>query len=411
MFKATFDNPPMKLLKERYGFEPTRAWLDHPRRASVRFNDGRSGSFVGADGLVLTNHHVARGQLQKVSTGARYYAANGFHARTRAEELKCPDLEINQLISMEDVTARVQGAVKAGTSDREALEARRGEMARIEKWSLDKTGLRSDVVTLYQGGEYWLFRYKKHTDIRVVFAPEEQAAFFGGDPDNFTCPRYDLDFALFRIYESGKPARPEHYLRWNSRGAADGDLVFVSGHPGTTNRQNTVAQLEFSRDIRYPAVLAFFKGRLSTLRAYAATGPEAARQTADLIFGLENAQKACGGEHAGLLDRSVRAKKQEEERDLRAKVDANPGWKAKHGDAWDLIAEAMRRAVSTYKTRFYSTVERSQAGLPATALTVVMYAAEIAKPDAQRLPGGCGGVDRPVDRAGPLRRVREVREP
>ena len=196
----TFDNPPLKQLKEHYGFEPTHAWLDHLRLASARFNDGGSGSFVSPHGLVLTNHHVALGQLQKVSSPAKDYVKDGFYARTEAEELKCPDLEINVLVNMEDVTARVRGAVKPGMSDEAALKARKAEIASIEKESLAKTSLRSDVISLYQGGEYWLYQYKKYTDMRLVFAPEQQIAFFGGDPDNFTYPRYDIDFALFRVY-------------------------------------------------------------------------------------------------------------------------------------------------------------------------------------------------------------------
>ncbi len=383
----TFDNPPLKLLKQKYNFVPTQAWLDHLRLASVRFNDGGSGSFVSADGLVLTNHHVARGQLQKVSTAARNYAAEGFLARSAAEEIKCPDLELNQLVSMENVTARVQAAAKPGMSDRDALLARRGEIARIEKESLDKTGFRSDVVTLYQGGEYWLYRYKKYTDIRIVFAPEEQAAFFGGDPDNFTYPRYDLDFAIFRVYDNGRPVHPEHFLAWNVRGAGDGELVFVSGHPGTTSRQNTVAQLEYARDVQMPTVLTFLKNRLATLREYAGTGPEASRQAQDLIFGLENSRKAYEGEYAGLLDKNVMAKKSAEESDLRAAVDAKPDLRAAHGDAWNTIAGTMRKAASTYKTRYYRSIARSQADLPAEAQTIVQYVTEVAKPDAQRLPG------------------------
>jgi hypothetical protein len=383
----TFDNPPLKLLKERYGFVPTQAWLDHLRLASVRFNDGGSGSFVSTDGLVLTNHHVARGQLQKVSSATKNYAADGFLARSSAEEIKCPDLELNQLISLENVTSRVQAAAKPGLSNRDALLARRAEIARIEKESLDKTGLRSDVVTLYQGGEYWLYRHKKYTDIRIVFAPEEQAAFFGGDPDNFTYPRYDLDFAILRVYENGRPVRPEHFLKWNVRGAADGDLVFVSGHPGSTNRLNTVAQLEYARDMQMPTILAFLKGRLATLRAYAATGPEASRQAQDLIFGLENSLKAYQGEYGGLLDKNVMAKKASEESDLRAAVAGKPDLQSAYGDGWNVVAETMRKAGSTYKTRFYSSIGRSQADLPAEALTIVQYVEEVAKPDAQRLPG------------------------
>ena len=204
----TFDNPPLKQLKDKFGFEPTNEWLDHIRLSSVRFNDGGSGSFISPNGLVLTNHHVALGQLSKVSTKEKDYVKNGFYAATTAEEIKCPDLELNVLISMEDVTKRVKGVVKSSMNDKEGLEARKAEMAKIEKENMnEEKKIRADVVTLYQGGEYWVYRYQKYTDIRLVMAPEQQAAFFGGDPDNFTYPRYDLDMAYFRVYENDKPIR------------------------------------------------------------------------------------------------------------------------------------------------------------------------------------------------------------
>ena len=191
----TFDNPPRKLWKERYNFEPSDAWLEHIRLASVRI-EGASGSFVSPNGLVLTNQHVASGQLQKLSTAERNLRRDGFFAATQAEELKCPDAEVNVLTSYEDVTQRVQGAVKPGASDKETGDARRAQIAAIEKESTDKTGLRSEVVRIYNGGEYWLYRFKKYTDVRLVFAPEEQIAFFGGDYDNFTYPRYCLDISF-----------------------------------------------------------------------------------------------------------------------------------------------------------------------------------------------------------------------
>ena len=202
---------------------------------------------------MLTNHHIGIDALQKLSTQDKNYVADGFYASTPAEESKCADLELNVLMSIEDVTERVNAAVRPGSSMAEAEKARRAVMNTIEQESMEKTGLRSDVVTLYNGGMYQLYRYKKYTDVRLVFAPEEGIAFFGGDPDNFEYPRYDLDICFFRVYENGKPAKIEHFLKWNRKGVSDGDLIFVSGHPGKTDRQDTVAHLEAFRDYRFPS--------------------------------------------------------------------------------------------------------------------------------------------------------------
>ncbi|MBN1126909.1 MAG: S46 family peptidase, partial [Sedimentisphaerales bacterium] len=231
-----YNDPPRQLLKEKYGFEPTEAWLEHLQKSSVRFNSGGSGSFVSAEGLVLSNHHVGADALQKFSEEKRDYLRDGFYARTQAQEKRCLDLELNVLISIKNVTAEVNAVVRDTMTAKEAFLARRAIMAEIENKSLETTGLRSDVITLYQGGQYHLYRFKKYTDVRLVFAPEQQIAFFGGDPDNFEYPRYDLDICLFRAYENGRPARVEHYLMWSPAGVREGELVFVSGHPGRTSR-------------------------------------------------------------------------------------------------------------------------------------------------------------------------------
>ena len=381
----TFDRPPVDAIRQRYGFTVSKEWLDHLRLASVRFQDGGSGSFVSPNGLVLTNHHVALGQLQKISTPQKNYVADGFSARSRDEELKAADLELNVLFSTEDVTSRVVAAAARGTSAQAALDSRKAEIARIEKESLDRTGLRSDVVALYQGAQYWLYRYKRYTDARLVFAPEQQMAFFGGDPDNFTYPRYDLDFAVFRVYENGEPIHPDHFLKWNAQGAGDNELVFVSGHPASTDRNDTVAELETERDIAYPASLNVVKRRLGVLREYASRGAEPARQAAGIIFSLENALKAFTGEYNGLLDANVMAKKAADERALREAVARNPEWQRAYGSAWTDVMRAERSRRQLYKTQRFGQLRGSS--LAPLGLFLVQYVAEVNKPDPSRLDG------------------------
>jgi hypothetical protein len=379
----TFDNPPRKQLKDRYGFEPTQQWLDHIRLSSVRVGDGGSGSFVSPNGLLLTNHHVGRGQLQKLSTKDRDLVRDGFYARTLEEELKCPDLELNVLISMEDVTARVLGAIKPQMNPKEALDARRAITAEIARESTEKTGLRSDIVSLYNGSEYWLYRYRKYTDVRLVMAPEGQIAFFGGDPDNFTFPRHDVDICFFRAYENGKPASTENFLKWKTAGAADTELVFVSGHPGSTNRLQTYAQTENQRDNVYPTRLKSVARQIALMKKYSARGPEQARQAAGSIFGLENGQKVMKGEYEGLLDKNLMAKKFQEEKELRDKVNANPEWKKEFGWAWDTIAAATERQKGTTRQ---SSGRAIRGRLYAIAFQLVQASEEMKKPNGERQP-------------------------
>jgi len=381
-----FNNPPRKQLKEKYNFEPTAAWLEHLQKSAVRFNSGGSGSFVSARGLVMTNHHVGADALQKISTSEKDYLKTGFYAKSQAEEIKAVDLELNVLQSIEDVTARVNAAVTPGADAAEAQRLRRAVINTIEKESLDKTGQRSDVVTLFQGGQYHLYRYKKYTDIRLVFAPEKDIAFFGGDPDNFEFPRYDLDICFFRVYENNEPAKIEHYLKWSDAGAADGELIFVAGHPGRTNRLNTMAHLEYLRDIVLPQQLDMLRRREVLLKNFADRSLENERRATDDLFSYQNSRKARIGGLAGLQDPAIMNKKKSDEAELKAKVDGNPMLKQKYGSAWVDVAKTIQ-AVKGIRLE-YNLLEIGggfNSDLYGIARTLVRMAAEDKKPNAERL--------------------------
>src|SRR5437867_7073856 len=297
--------PPIKQLKDKYSFEPSKQWLEHLQKSSVRFSSGGSGSFVSAEGLVITNHHVGADALQKFSDEQHNYLRDGFYARTRGEEKKCVDLELNVLMSIEDVTARVNGAVKQDMTSEQASDARKGVIATVEKESKDKTGLRSNVITLYQGGSYHLYRYKRYDDVRLVFAPEQQIAFYGGDPDNFEYPRFDLDICIFRAYENGQPAKIDNYLEWNLKGPSDGELTFVSGSPGRTDRQLTVDELADRRDREVPNWLGMFNRREVLLTAWTERAFENARRARSDLFSDQNNRKRYDGNVAALFDPEI----------------------------------------------------------------------------------------------------------
>lgn len=378
----TFDNPPLKQWKEKYNFTPSQEWLDHVRLASVRLNDGGSGSFVSPDGLLMTNQHVAGGQLQKVSTPEMDYIKEGFYARTQAEELKCPDLECNVLISYENVTDRVQSAVKPGATDKEASDQRKTVMAQIEKDETAKSGLKCDVISFYSGGEYWLYRLKKYTDIRLVFSVEEQIGFFGGDYDNFTYPRYDLDVAFFRVYENGKPAKTPHYFKWSSGGPADGEFVIAPGNPGSTARLLSIAQLKYQREVGNPLQKLVWETRRNALMEYAKRGTEQARQAGEAIRGFNNSLKRLVGQQEGLENPRMFERKKQEEKQLRSAVEKRLDLQKANGSSWDDIAAAYEGLPAMAKRLAFSKIDVSRLGDIASKL--VRYAEETQKPNDKR---------------------------
>ena len=380
-----FNSPPSAALKSKYNFDVSPAWLEHLQKASVRFDNGGSGSFVSPHGLAMTNQHVGTDCVQNISTQAHDYVKTGFYARTQAEELKCPNLELDVLMNIEDVTARVNAAVPAGASPEAAEKARRAVTNTIEKESLDKTGLRSNVVTLYNGGEYQLYRYKKYTDVRLVFVPEKQAAFFGGDPDNFEYPRYDLDICFFRAYENGQPAETKDYLKWNQQGAKDGELVFVAGNPGATSRLDTMRHLEFLRDRSNPWGLSLLFRREVLLRVYSERSDENRRRAEDELLEVQNSRKAYVGMQAGLQDPALFSEKQAQESKLKDAVESDAKLRAAYGKAWDEVAATLHTLDGIYVD--LSLLESGQAfnsKLFEMARTLVRLAEESQKPNNAR---------------------------
>ena len=388
-----FNNVPRETIKQKYGFEVTDDWLKKVQLASVRFPNG-SGSFVSPNGLVLTNYHIVEDAVGELSTATKDYAKEGFVARNQSEEMKAEGLSLDQLVSIEDVTAVVNSTVKSDMSATEANAARRAQMTAIESQSLQQTGLRSEVVTLYQGGQYNLYRYKRYTDIRLVFVPEFQAAFFGGDPDNFNFPRFNIDMALVRVYENDQPVKVENYFKWSKTGVKNGELVFVTGHPGSTQRLNTVAHLESLRDVSIPLLIRMLESRRGMLKAYMAQGEEQTRRGQNELNSVENSLKVYKGQIAGLKDPKLMARKRIAEQALQNSVNGDARRKKEYGDAWDAIAKG-RRDLATYERdrRFLEPTVTSPV-LPAGfntvlfgyARTLVRLADENEKPDIKRLP-------------------------
>jgi len=377
----TFDNLPLKQWKERYGFEPSQAWIDKVRLASPKVNNASAG-FVSPYGLIATNHHVAAGYIERLSSKERDLLKTGFYAKTQAEELKIPDASASVLFSYDNVTDRVLNAAKSGANDAEMAAKRSSEIAAIEKDC--PAGLRCEVISFYSGGEYWLYRFKRYTDIRLVMAPEEQAAFFGGDYDNFMFPRHDLDFTFLRAYENDKPAETPNYFKWSETGAADGEFIVVSGYPGSTARLLTVAQLAYQRDIGNPLQEKVWKTRRKALENYAKLGAEQQRQANPGMRSFANSLKRLAGQQEGLLNPRNFAKKEAEEKDLRSKLAQKPELDRQYAPAWENIATAYKQLPGMANRLAFSNIGASR--LATIAQQIVTYHVETAKPNDKRYP-------------------------
>lgn len=374
-----FTDLPVEQLKQKYNFEPTAEWSERLMKSSVRFNVGGSASFISSNGLVLTNHHVGSDTLHKLSSEGNDLFTNGYLAKSLDEEIKAKDLELNQLINIEDVTDEVNVAISNDMSPSEAAEARRAITAKIEQAAKDKSGLRSDVITLYGGGRYHLYQYKKYTDVRLVWAPESAAAFFGGDADNFEYPRFCLDACIFRVYEDNRPAKIEHYLKWSDNGPTENELVFVSGNPGRTSRIFTYDAMKHQRDDRVPYVLSFLYRREVLLQQFSLGGPESKRRAKDMLFGIQNARKAYMGELAALQDPNIMNAKKKAEKELRQKMKADPKLQ-KYESAFQTLSETQARK----KERLGKGV-RLNTKLFNLAQSIVQMAEEDQKPSPERL--------------------------
>jgi hypothetical protein len=382
----TFDYPPIEWFKEAYNFAPDQKWLDDVRLAALRFAGYCSASFVSEDGLVMTNHHCARESVEAVSKQGEHLVEQGYWAPTMADERKVASLYVDQLAKIQDVTGEVQAAMDKGTTDSLKIQFRDDAIIEIQKRLGAESKLRVSVTSLYDGGRYSAYMYKRYSDVRLVFAPEVSLGFFGGDWDNFTYPRYDLDCSFFRVYDdNGKPLKTEHFYKWSQNGAAEGELVFVVGNPGSTGRLSTAAQLEFDRDYAIPFTCRMIDNRVDIFQKYADRHPEKREEMINQLFSISNSQKVYKGQLAGLRDDKLMQRRKDFDRQFRENVEKRPELKAKYGQIWGEIAEARQRlqsvATDYFGLRFSGMGGAEHMG---KAASLVRMALEMRKPDSLR---------------------------
>jgi hypothetical protein len=383
----TFENPPLDYWEETYGFRPTAEWLEHVRLSTVQVGGFCSGAFISPNGLAITNHHCARGCVDQLSTEEEDYLLEGFYAANADEEQVCPGLFLDQLVEIMDVTSEVHGAAQPGMTDSEIGAAQGTVREQIVEGCESDSELQCEVVSLYHGGQYQLYKYRRFQPVKLVFAPELQAGAFGGSYDNWAYPRYDLDMAILRAFEADgvTPAATEHYLKWNPDGPRAGEVTFVTGYPGGTSRQIPVSSFMYERQARHPIIADGYSSRLAVLHEIAEMDPVQGRALAQLIFGLENAEELYIGQLAGLRDTLTLARKIKWENEFRGRVEADASLSAEYGDVWDQLA-----AINEEKAALYATLSLHDSGWLAPAAhaqvagLLVTYVNEMARPESER---------------------------
>ncbi len=380
----TLDNLPQKQMEDRYGFKASPEWVEKVQLSSVRLANGCSGSFISKQGLVMTNHHCARGCIQNLSSKKNDYVSSGFHAKNPSQEKKCPAFEVNRLMSVTDVTKEILGATKK-LHGKAYSDAKKAKTAELEKQcSGDSADYRCDMVTLYHGGEYKLYKYRRYQDVRLVFAPEDDIAAFGGDPDNFNFPRYAMDMTFLRVYENNKPIENKHWFSWSDKGVEKGDMTFITGHPGTTNRLEPTSMLEFYRDFQLVRSLIQLSEMRGLLHQYAKKSKEAARISKASLNGVENRFKATSGKLKALQNKKFFGQLLKKERDLKYRVRRNKWYSKKYGDAWKNIEQAIEKRRNLDDEISHIAYANYGSTLFSIARSLVQYSEEIEKPNHDR---------------------------
>lgn len=355
----TFEYPPLEYFKTAYNFQPSQSWLEHVRMSALRFANYCSSSFVSEDGLVMTNHHCARQSITQVAKDGEDLHETGFIAKTLEDERPVPGLYVDQLVLFKDVTDEVIDAINKATTDEERAKFEDDIIKQIEDREAKATGLKVSITPLYNGGKFSLYGYKRYNDVRLVLAPEDQMGFFGGDPDNFTYPRFNLDFSFFRVYdENGKPLKTKDFFKWSEKGAAVGEPVFVVGNPGNTDRLNTVAQLEYARDYQYPRTISLLTTLSDMYKDMLKKDPSRKAELEDRIFGFDNSLKSITGMLEGLRDPVLMQRKKDFEKTFRASVNADPKLREKYGDLWDKIADIRKQLSEITNQNFALSMNR-----------------------------------------------------